>query len=122
MVEAPTYHETLQLLRDHGLRPVPIEIDQDGLQVNLLADRLQALARPGKTTGRSAARARLLYTIPNFQNPSGITVSDARRDQIMDVIRFSADDVNSSEHGGRDDFIGYGRINMEKALVPIKID
>jgi thermitase len=41
--------------------------------------------------------------------------------QIMDVIRYSADDVNSSEHPGQDDYIGFGRINMEKALVPIKI-
>ena len=42
-------------------------------------------------------------------------------DEIMNVIRFSSDDVNSGEHSGRDDYIGYGRINMEKALVPIKI-
>jgi thermitase len=42
-------------------------------------------------------------------------------DDIMNVIRFSADDVNSGEYPGRDDYIGYGRINMEKALVPIKI-
>jgi hypothetical protein len=39
----------------------------------------------------------------------------------MEVIRFSSDDVNSGEHPGRDDYIGYGRINMEKALVPIKL-
>jgi thermitase len=41
--------------------------------------------------------------------------------EIMNVIRYSADDVNASEYPGKDDFIGYGRINMEKALVPIKI-
>ena len=42
-------------------------------------------------------------------------------DEIMDIIRFTSDDVNSAEHKGKDDLIGYGRINMEKALVPIKI-
>ncbi len=42
-------------------------------------------------------------------------------DQIMDVIRYSADDVNSSKNPGKDNYIGFGRINMEKALVPIKI-
>lgn len=42
-------------------------------------------------------------------------------DEIMDVIRYSAEDVNKGENSGRDDFIGYGRIDMEKALVPIKI-
>ncbi|MDD8014610.1 MAG: S8 family peptidase [Acidobacteriota bacterium] len=40
---------------------------------------------------------------------------------IMNVIRFSADDVNSAQKKGRDNDIGYGRINMEKALVPLKI-
>ena len=42
-------------------------------------------------------------------------------EEIMDIIRYSADDVNSVDNPGKDDFIGYGRINMEKALVPIKI-
>ena len=42
-------------------------------------------------------------------------------DNIMDVIRYSADDINASEYPGKDEFIGYGRINMEKALVPFII-
>jgi len=42
-------------------------------------------------------------------------------DEIMDIIRYSADDVNAGEYPGKDEFIGYGRINMEKALVPIKL-
>lgn len=37
---------------------------------------------------------------------------------IMKVIRFTADDVNGSSLSGRDDRIGYGRINMERALAP----
>ena len=41
--------------------------------------------------------------------------------QIQAIIRYSADDVNASTYGGRDDFLGYGRINMESALVPLKI-
>jgi subtilisin family serine protease len=42
-------------------------------------------------------------------------------DDIMNVIRFSSDDVNSGDQPGKDDNVGYGRINMEKALVPIKL-
>jgi len=41
---------------------------------------------------------------------------------IMNVIRYSADDVNSAQYPGKDVFLGYGRINMEKALVPLKIE
>jgi subtilisin family serine protease len=41
--------------------------------------------------------------------------------EIMDIIRYSADDVNADKYPGKDEYIGYGRINMEKALVPLKI-
>ena len=37
---------------------------------------------------------------------------------IMKIIRYTADDVNASVDRGRDDHIGYGRINMERALAP----
>ncbi len=78
LVEAPTYHETLQLFRDHGLQPLQIPTDDEGLKVEALADRLQALVRRGTP-------ARLLYTIPNFQNPSGITLAASRREAVLDV-------------------------------------
>ncbi len=37
---------------------------------------------------------------------------------VMNIIRYTADDVNASERQGKDDYLGYGRINMERALVP----
>jgi len=39
----------------------------------------------------------------------------------MSIIRYSSDDINSDKYPGKDEYIGYGRINMEKALVPRKI-
>jgi 2-aminoadipate transaminase len=78
LVEAPTYHETIQLFRDHGLLPLQILTDEGGLQVKALAYRLQTLARLGE-------RARLLYTIPSFQNPSGITLAADRRQAVLDL-------------------------------------
>lgn len=41
--------------------------------------------------------------------------------EIMSVIRYSADDINSSRYPGKDDYVGYGRLNMEKALAPIML-
>ena len=38
--------------------------------------------------------------------------------EIMNVIRFTADDVNSDLYPGKDNYLGYGRINFKKALVP----
>jgi len=43
---------------------------------------------------------------------------DLTADQIMNVIRYSADDVNIDNNPGRDNYIGFGRINSETALVP----
>lgn len=79
LVEAPTYHETIQLFRDHGLRPLQVPTDDDGLLVHALAGRLEALAQRGE-------RARFLYTIPNFQNPGGITLAAARRPAVLDLV------------------------------------
>jgi 2-aminoadipate transaminase len=78
LVEAPTYHETLQLFRDHGLRPIQIATDEGGLQVDALSNRLAALARQGE-------RARMLYVIPSFQNPSGITLAADRRPAVLEL-------------------------------------
>jgi subtilisin family serine protease len=44
-----------------------------------------------------------------------------RVDEIMDIIRYTAEDVNNGSSPGFDEFIGYGRINMDRALVPIKL-
>lgn len=80
LVEAPTYHETLQLFRDHGLRPVQVPTDNSGLQVNALASHLESLARRGE-------RARLLYSIPNYQNPGGITLAADRRPGVLALAK-----------------------------------
>jgi 2-aminoadipate transaminase len=80
LVEAPSYHDALNVFRDQGadLRPVPI--DDDGLVVEALAAQLTELQREGK-------QPRLLYTIPNFQNPSGVTLTRARRESILRLAR-----------------------------------
>jgi 2-aminoadipate transaminase len=80
LVETPTYHETLQLFRDHRLRPQQIPTDDSGLQPEALTRHLEALAQRGE-------RARILYTIPNYQNPSGITLAADRRPDILAIAQ-----------------------------------
>jgi 2-aminoadipate transaminase len=80
LVEAPTYHETLQLFFDHGLRVLQVPTDDGGLQPATLAQRLESLAA-------RSTRLRLLYTIPNFQNPSGVTLAADRRQAVLDLAR-----------------------------------
>jgi subtilisin family serine protease len=70
---------------------------------------------PGTGTSMSAPHVAGLAALIKGLKP-GLKVAD-----IMNIIRYSADDVNASQFQGKDDYLGYGRINMEKALVPIKI-
>jgi 2-aminoadipate transaminase len=78
LVEAPTYHESLQLLRDHRLEPVQVATDSGGLQVEALSENLDALAQIG-------TKARFLYLIPNFQNPSGASLAPERLQPILEL-------------------------------------
>ncbi len=80
LVEAPSYHEALAIIRDYPVRLVTVPLDDEGLVVEALAERLRALAREG-------IRPRLLYTIPTFQNPSGVTLSAARRPLLVALAR-----------------------------------
>lgn len=59
----------------------------------------------------AAGLAALIKGIKTWLSPS----------DILNIIRYTSDDINQGEHPGKDDYIGFGRINMEKALVPIKI-
>lgn len=72
-VEEPTYFMALRIFKDHHLRVVGLPIDGDGLRIDALAAAL-AEQRPA-----------LLYTVPTFQNPSGATLSLARRRQLIDL-------------------------------------
>jgi hypothetical protein len=47
---------------------------------------------------------------------------DLTADEIMIIVRYTADDINRTALPGRDDHAGYGRINMQRALVPYILD
>lgn len=78
LVESPTYHLAVRIMRDHGLDLVPIPTDADGLDVDALRLRLAELRRAGRPP-------RLLYTIPTFHNPTGRNLSAERRRALVDL-------------------------------------
>jgi len=75
LVEEPTYDLALRLLRAVGAHLVGVPVDADGLRVDALAERLER------------HRARLLYVVPNFQNPTGATLSGSRRRALLELAR-----------------------------------
>lgn len=78
IVESPTYHLAVRILRDHRLDLRAVPVDEHGLQVDMLRQTLDDLARAG-------TRAKLLYTIPTFHNPSGVNLSAERRRALVDL-------------------------------------
>lgn len=71
LVEAPSYDGALELFRALQLRLVACPADAAGMQVELLEPLLQQ------------HHPRLIYTIPNFQNPSGASLSLPRRRELL---------------------------------------
>ena len=81
LVDLPTYHPALRVFRDHGLELIPVAGDADGLRPEALADAL-ARSRREQRQRRPRRRARFLYLVPNFGNPTGATIPLARRQTI----------------------------------------
>lgn len=78
LVETPTYHLAVRVLRDHPLDLVPIPIDSDGID----PDRLRRIIADLRRTGR---RPRMLYTIPTFHNPTGVCLAPDRRRALLEL-------------------------------------
>ena len=75
-VEAPTYLGALLAFSRHHADVQAIPMDADGLDVAALEERLDGGLRP-----------KLLYVIPEYQNPSGRTLSLARREALVELCR-----------------------------------
>lgn len=72
-VEEPTYFLALRIFAEHQLRPVCLPIDEQGLVIEALEE---ALAQETPV---------LLYTIPTFQNPTGVTLPPSRRKRLLEL-------------------------------------
>mgnify|MGYP000870751274 CR=1 FL=1 len=73
LVEKPTYNLALDLFRALKLKVIGVDVDAEGMQVEVLEPLLQQ-HHPG-----------LIYTIPNFQNPSGACMNVARRRTLLEI-------------------------------------
>ncbi|MEF8799937.1 MAG: PLP-dependent aminotransferase family protein [Halolamina sp.] len=102
-VEAPTFMGTLSLFGNYGVEVTGFSLDDDGLDVSAVETALE------ERREREAPMPKLVYTIPNFQNPTGTTLSRERRERLLELaaeyefiiveddaygeLRFDGDDV-----------------------------
>ncbi len=80
IVEAPTWHFTLREIALVGARAVGIPVDADGMRVDLLEAHLKELRAEG-------VRPKLIYTIANFNMPTGFTLSIERRQRLLAIAQ-----------------------------------
>ncbi|MDE7040927.1 MAG: PLP-dependent aminotransferase family protein [Limosilactobacillus sp.] len=74
LVEQPTYLCALDVFRSYGANFASVEMDEDGMKMDALEKALKA-----------NPNTKLIYTVPNFQNPTGRTMTEERRKQLAEL-------------------------------------
>ena len=78
--EAPTYPGAVPTFSSYEADVIQIEMDSDGMRVDLLEETLERLDRDGR-------RPKFIYTVPTFQNPAGVTLSAPRRQRLVEIAQ-----------------------------------
>lgn len=88
ITENPTYLGALQAFNYYQARYATIEIDDEGMLVNELEERILKY------------QPKLIYTVSNFQNPSGVSMSEERRFQLVEVAtRYNIPIIDDNPYG-----------------------
>jgi 2-aminoadipate transaminase len=74
LVEQPTYLCALDVFKSYGAKFVGVAMDEEGMRMDALEEALKA-----------HPEAKLIYTVPNFQNPTGRTMTADRRKQLAEL-------------------------------------
>jgi 2-aminoadipate transaminase len=80
IAEGPTYPGAVPVFSSYQADVLQIDMDSDGMRVDLLEETLDRLERDGR-------RPKFVYTVPSFQNPAGVTMSLPRRQRLVEVAR-----------------------------------
>jgi len=78
IVELPSYLAALNAFHSYGGELIGIPMDDEGMQMDILEEKLACLKKEGK-------KVKFIYTISNFQNPAGVTMSLARRRKLIEI-------------------------------------
>jgi 2-aminoadipate transaminase len=78
VAEAPTYPGAVPTFSAYQADVVQVALDRDGMRTDELAATLDRLERAGR-------RPKFIYTVPNFHNPAGVTMSLERRRELVRI-------------------------------------
>lgn len=97
--EAPTYVGTISAFRGSGIRMIGIGMDHYGMRMDILRETLKKYPNP-----------KFIYVIPNYQNPTGISMSLERRKELLEIADESGITVIEDDP--------YGSLRFAGAHVP----
>ena len=80
IVELPSYLAALNAFRSYGAEIIGIPMDEDGMIMEIFEDKLATIKSKSK-------KAKFVYTISNFQNPAGVTISLSRRKKLLEIVK-----------------------------------
>jgi 2-aminoadipate transaminase len=84
IVSAPTYMTALSILRTHEVSFLEVSQDGDGMVVSELEAKLETRRRRGDPLPK------LLFDVPDFNNPTGVTLSESRRRRLVELaVKYS---------------------------------
>jgi 2-aminoadipate transaminase len=98
VAESPAFANALSAFRNHGARVLEVPVDREGLDVAEAARRIRKLG----------VRPRMFFVVPNFQNPTGETLSLQRREALLalaashDAVVVEDDPYGSLRYRGDD--------------------
>lgn len=78
ITENPTYLAALTTFYNHGANFIGIPVDGDGMQVDLIPEAIERAKKEGR-------KVKFIYTIVNFHNPAGATMSEERRKKLVGI-------------------------------------
>lgn len=78
VAEGPTYVGALGVFGSYEVDVAHVDVDDDGLDPEAVAERIDGLRAAGRTV-------KLVYTVPNFSNPTGVTTTEERRRRLVEV-------------------------------------
>jgi len=79
IVEEPTFMGVLGVFRNFGVNIISVPVDEAGMDVEALAELLEARRE------QNLDSPKLIYTIPDFHNPTGTTLSRDRRERLLEL-------------------------------------
>jgi DNA-binding transcriptional MocR family regulator len=80
LCEAPSYVGALGTFKQYQAQIVHVQMDDEGLIPSALIDAIASIKAQRR-------RIKFLYTIPNFHNPAGVTLSAERRREVIEIAR-----------------------------------